>query len=71
MFLLFLFYRSEQAPASGLLRAQLGQHVSTLKEHDNSAKEEIHNLSEVFLVKNVDQGTKVSYFLKIVSRYTR
>ncbi|XP_024415253.2 centrosomal protein kizuna isoform X3 [Desmodus rotundus] len=55
---------SEQAPASGLLRAQLGQHVSTLKEHDNSAKEEIHNLSEVFLVKNVDQGTKAPSLLK-------
>ncbi|KAF6088206.1 kizuna centrosomal protein [Phyllostomus discolor] len=50
--------RSEQACALSLLRAQLGQHVSTLKEHDNSAKEEIGKLSEVFLVKNVDQGTK-------------
>ncbi|XP_053519503.1 centrosomal protein kizuna, partial [Artibeus jamaicensis] len=54
--------RSEQACASALLRAQLGQHVSTLKEHDNSAKEE--KLSEVFLVKNVDQGTKAPSLLK-------
>nr|KAF6422569.1 kizuna centrosomal protein [Rousettus aegyptiacus] len=37
---------SEQAPASGLMRAQLGQCVVTLKEHDNSTKEEIAKLSE-------------------------
>ncbi|KAF6088205.1 kizuna centrosomal protein [Phyllostomus discolor] len=58
--------RSEQACALSLLRAQLGQHVSTLKEHDNSAKEEIGKLSEVFLVKNVDQGTKAPLLLKRV-----
>ncbi|KAF6284437.1 kizuna centrosomal protein [Rhinolophus ferrumequinum] len=31
---------SEQAPTSGLMRAQLGQCVATLKEQDNSIKEE-------------------------------
>ncbi|PNJ55582.1 KIZ isoform 10, partial [Pongo abelii] len=29
-----------QAPDSGVPRAQVGQHVATLKEHDNSVKEE-------------------------------
>ncbi|XP_006921610.1 centrosomal protein kizuna isoform X1 [Pteropus alecto] len=47
--------RSEQAPASGLMRAQLGQCVVTLKEHDNSTKEEIAKLSEVFPLRNMDQ----------------
>lgn len=56
--------QSGQAPASGLLRARLGQHVSTLKEHDNSNKEEIGELSEVFPVKNVDQRTKPTALLK-------
>ncbi|KAM5303964.1 centrosomal protein kizuna isoform 2-T2 [Glossophaga mutica] len=55
---------SEQACASALLRAQLGQHVSTLKEHNNSVKEEIGKPSEVFLVKNVDLGTKAPSLLK-------
>lgn len=62
MFLLFLFYRSDQAPASGLLGAPLSQGVDTLKEHYNSVEEEIVKLSEVFPVKNVDQRTKVSNF---------
>ncbi|XP_058393010.1 centrosomal protein kizuna-like [Diceros bicornis minor] len=54
--------RSEQASASGLLRAQLGQHMATLKERDNSITEEVAKKSEVFLVKNVDQRTGVSNF---------
>ena len=66
MCLLFLCYRSEQASASGLLRAQLGQHMATLKERDNSITEEVAKKSEVFLVTNVDQRTGVSnfYFFK-------
>lgn len=62
MFLLFLFYRPEQALASGLLGAPLSQSVATLKEHYNSIEEEIVKLSEVIPVKNVDQRTKVSHF---------
>lgn len=72
MCLLFLFYRSEQAPTSGLMRAQLGQCVATLKEQDNSIKKEVPKLSEsVFLLKNMDQRTRVSHFSKIVSRCIR
>ncbi|XP_058393445.1 centrosomal protein kizuna-like, partial [Diceros bicornis minor] len=51
--------RSEQASASGLLRAQLGQHMATLKERDNSITEEVAKKSEVFLVTNVDQRTGI------------
>lgn len=53
MCLLFLFYRSEQAP---------GQHVATLKEHDNSIREVVVKPSEVFPVKKVNQTTRVSNF---------
>ncbi|KAM7126068.1 centrosomal protein kizuna isoform 3-T3 [Molossus nigricans] len=56
--------RSEQAPASGLLGARLDQHVAVLKEYDNSVKEEVAKLSEVFPVKNVDQRKKVIALLK-------
>ncbi|XP_036100077.1 centrosomal protein kizuna isoform X1 [Molossus molossus] len=56
--------RSEQAPASGLLGARLDQHVAVLKEYDNSIKEEVAKLSEVFPVKNVDQRKKVIALLK-------
>ncbi|XP_054430115.1 centrosomal protein kizuna isoform X1 [Pteronotus mesoamericanus] len=57
--------RSEEAPpASGLLRARLGQHVATLKECDNSIKEEIAKLSEVLPVRNIDQRTKAPSLLK-------
>lgn len=64
MFLLFLFYRSDQAPASGLLGEPLSEGVATLKEHYNSVEEKIAKLSEVFPVNHVDQRTKVSHFLK-------
>ncbi|XP_015981850.2 centrosomal protein kizuna isoform X2 [Rousettus aegyptiacus] len=56
--------RSEQAPASGLMRAQLGQCVVTLKEHDNSTKEEIAKLSEVFPLRNMDQKIRATALLK-------
>ncbi|KAF6284440.1 kizuna centrosomal protein [Rhinolophus ferrumequinum] len=57
--------RSEQAPTSGLMRAQLGQCVATLKEQDNSIKEEVTKLSEsVFLLKNMDQRTRATASLK-------
>uniref|UniRef100_A0A671ENA4 Centrosomal protein kizuna n=1 Tax=Rhinolophus ferrumequinum TaxID=59479 RepID=A0A671ENA4_RHIFE len=56
---------SEQAPTSGLMRAQLGQCVATLKEQDNSIKEEVTKLSEsVFLLKNMDQRTRATASLK-------
>ncbi|XP_058392980.1 centrosomal protein kizuna-like [Diceros bicornis minor] len=64
MCLLSLRYGSEQASASGLLRAQLGQHMATLKERDNSITEEVAKKSEVFLVTNVDQRTGVTALLK-------
>ncbi|XP_070103390.1 centrosomal protein kizuna isoform X2 [Equus caballus] len=54
----------ERAPASGLLRAQLGQHVATSKEHDNSIIEEVAKLSKVFSVKNMDQRTGGTALLK-------
>ncbi|XP_046535385.1 centrosomal protein kizuna isoform X1 [Equus quagga] len=54
----------ERAPASGLFRAQLGQHVATSKEHDNSIIEEVAKLSKVFSVKNVDQRTGGTALLK-------
>ncbi|XP_058419315.1 centrosomal protein kizuna [Diceros bicornis minor] len=56
--------RSEQASASGFLRAQLGQHMAALKERDNSITEEVAKKSEVFLVKNVDQRTGAAALLK-------
>ncbi|XP_074173419.1 centrosomal protein kizuna isoform X4 [Rhinolophus sinicus] len=57
--------RSEQAPTSGLMRAQLGQCVATLKEQDNSIKEEVPKLSEsVSLLKNMDQRTRATALLK-------
>lgn len=56
----FLFYRSEQAAATALLRAHLGQRVATLQELDNSIREEAAKPSEVFPVKNMDQMTRVS-----------
>nr|XP_019573044.1 PREDICTED: centrosomal protein kizuna isoform X5 [Rhinolophus sinicus] len=56
---------SEQAPTSGLMRAQLGQCVATLKEQDNSIKEEVPKLSEsVSLLKNMDQRTRATALLK-------
>lgn len=66
MCLPFLFYRSEQAAAAALLRAHLGQRVTTLQEHDNSIREEVAKSSQVFPVKNMDQMTRVSniYFFK-------
>ncbi|XP_077728107.1 centrosomal protein kizuna isoform X5 [Canis aureus] len=55
--------RFEHAPAAGL-RARLGQHVATLKEHDNSIKEEVAKPSEVFPVKNMNQTTRAAALLK-------
>ncbi|XP_037349808.1 centrosomal protein kizuna isoform X2 [Talpa occidentalis] len=55
--------RSEQAPSSGLLREKLGQHVATLKEHDNYIQEEVAKLSEV-TPENKDQGTMATALLK-------
>ncbi|XP_061066061.1 centrosomal protein kizuna isoform X2 [Eubalaena glacialis] len=55
----------EQAPASGLWRTPSGQHVATLKRHDNSIQEEVvAKLSEVFPVKNVDRRTRATALLK-------
>lgn len=56
---------SHEAPgrveqASGLVRTQLGQHVATLKGHDNSSQEEVAKLSEVFPVKNMDQRMRAA-----------
>ncbi|XP_047627549.1 centrosomal protein kizuna isoform X3 [Phacochoerus africanus] len=56
---------SHEAPgrveqASGLVRTQSGQHVATLKGHDNSSQEEVAKLSEVFPVKNMDQRMRVA-----------
>nr|XP_055201465.1 centrosomal protein kizuna isoform X3 [Nyctereutes procyonoides] len=55
--------RFEHAPAAGL-RARLGHHVATLKEHDNSIKEEVAKPSEVFPVKNMNQTTRAAALLK-------
>ncbi|XP_045301425.1 centrosomal protein kizuna [Leopardus geoffroyi] len=46
---------SEQAP---------GQHVATLKEHDNSIREVVVKPSEVFPVKKVNQTTRATALLK-------
>ncbi|XP_049506062.1 centrosomal protein kizuna [Panthera uncia] len=46
---------SEQAP---------GQHVATLKEHDNSIREVVVKPSEVFPVKKVNQMTRATALLK-------
>uniref|UniRef100_A0A8D1Q247 Centrosomal protein kizuna n=1 Tax=Sus scrofa TaxID=9823 RepID=A0A8D1Q247_PIG len=56
---------SHEAPGrveqtSGLVRTQLGQHVATLKGHDNSSQEEVAKLSEVFPVKNMDQRMRAA-----------
>ncbi|XP_059263644.1 centrosomal protein kizuna-like [Mustela nigripes] len=56
--------RSEQAAAAALLRAHLGQRVTTLQEHDNSIREEVAKSSEVFPVKNMDQMTRATALLK-------
>ncbi|KAM8774900.1 centrosomal protein kizuna isoform 1-T1 [Rhynchonycteris naso] len=56
--------RCEQAPASGIIRAHLGQRVAILKKDDNSIKGEGAELSEVFPVKNMDQSTKAKALLK-------
>uniref|UniRef100_A0A8D0YCF2 Centrosomal protein kizuna n=1 Tax=Sus scrofa TaxID=9823 RepID=A0A8D0YCF2_PIG len=50
----------EVEQASGLVRTQLGQHVATLKGHDNSSQEEVAKLSEVFPVKNMDQRMRAA-----------
>ncbi|XP_060042150.1 centrosomal protein kizuna isoform X2 [Erinaceus europaeus] len=50
---------SEHAATSGLLRARLGQHITTSKEQDNSIKGEEAKLSE-----NMDQRTKATALLK-------
>ncbi|XP_042787689.1 centrosomal protein kizuna isoform X1 [Panthera leo] len=47
--------KSEQAP---------GQHVATLKEHDNSIREVVVKPSEVFPVKKVNQMTRATALLK-------
>ncbi|XP_043335311.1 centrosomal protein kizuna isoform X3 [Cervus canadensis] len=55
----------EQAPASGLLRTQSGQHIAALKGHDTSVQEEkVGKQSEVFLVNRLDQRTKATALLK-------
>ncbi|XP_019483713.1 PREDICTED: centrosomal protein kizuna isoform X3 [Hipposideros armiger] len=54
---------SEQAQASGLTRALLGQCVATLKEQDNLIKE-VPKLSEVFPLENMDQRTRATALLK-------
>ncbi|XP_012912502.2 centrosomal protein kizuna isoform X1 [Mustela putorius furo] len=56
--------RSEQAAAAALLRAHLGQRVTTLQEHDNSIREEVAKSSQVFPVKNMDQMTRATALLK-------
>ncbi|XP_042638827.1 centrosomal protein kizuna [Orycteropus afer afer] len=57
--------RSEQSPHSELLRAQLGQHVTTWKEQDSSLKEEeVGKPFEIFTVKNEHQRMKATAFLK-------
>lgn len=66
MELLIVFHRFEQAPASGLLRTQSGQHIAALKGHDTSVQEEkVGKQSEVFLVNRLDQRTKVSTFYSL------
>ncbi|XP_057557307.1 centrosomal protein kizuna isoform X3 [Hippopotamus amphibius kiboko] len=56
--------RFEQALGSGLWRTRSGQHVATLKGHDNSIQEEVvAKLSEVFPVKNVDQRRRATALL--------
>ncbi|XP_012583879.1 PREDICTED: centrosomal protein kizuna isoform X2 [Condylura cristata] len=55
--------RSEQTPASGLLRERLDQDAATLKEHNDYIKEEVAKLSEIS-PENLDQGTMATALLK-------